>query len=85
MILINFIKFEVIFIGIPTAISWSIIDNYYFIVGIVLLEDWIQIIFYSKVSVVIVTRNDDANWDLIFWKMEFLLHSYKLFLIYFYS
>lgn len=85
MFLINFIKFEVIFIGISTAISWSIIDNYYFIVGIVLLEDWIQIIFYSKVSVVIVTRNNDANWDLIFWKMEFLLHSYKLLLIYFYS
>ena len=85
MFLINFIKFEVIFVSVPTAISWGIIDDYYFIVCVVLLKDWIEVVFDSKVGVVVITWNNDANRYLISWKMEFLLHSYKLFLIYFYS
>lgn len=84
MFLINFIKFEVIFVSVPTAIGWGIIDDYYFIVCVVLLKDWIQVVFDSKVGVVVITWNNDTDRYLISWKMEFLLHSYKLFLIYFY-
>jgi hypothetical protein len=51
---INLVKFEVVSVDLPTSVRGRIINNYYFVIGVVLKENRIQVILNSKIFEVIV-------------------------------
>jgi len=71
--LVNLIKFKISTINVATAISWSIINNNSFVISVVLKENWVQVLLYSKIGIIIKTRSNYTHRKLSFycWKFKF--------------
>ena len=55
---INVVKLKIFTICFVAVISWGIVDDDSKVVGVILLENWVEIVLYSKFGVIVVTWND---------------------------
>lgn len=78
---VDSIKLKVSAVNISAAISRSIVDDDRFVVGVVLGEDRVQTILYSKFSVVVVSGGYHTHREFrsYFRKLKFLFYSIPVF------
>jgi hypothetical protein len=78
MIFTDFIKLEISTVDLSASISRSIIDDYNFVIGVVLGEDRIQVVLYSEFGIIIVSWHYNTHRQLFsdFGELKFILDSF---------
>ena len=59
--LVDVVEIEVFAIDLIGSVGWGVIDDDCKIVGVILSENWVEVVLYSELCVVVVARNDEAH------------------------
>ena len=84
VLFVNLVKVEVFLVNLKAAVSRRVVDDDCLVVAVVLHENRVQIVFNSKLRIVVVAWNDHAYWQFRcdLWQRELGFQSQPLFLVF---
>lgn len=62
MLFVDLVELQILFVNLNASVSRTVINDDGLEVGIVLHENGMQIVLYSKFCVVVISWNKEAEW-----------------------